>query len=45
MDFKIKNGGESLLANLFKQGVTDVVNPGRKSVIPKKRFGLLVRPR
>jgi hypothetical protein len=40
MDFKIKNGGESLLANLFKQGVTDIVNAGRKSVIPKKRFGL-----
>ena len=41
LDFKIKNGGESLLANLFKQGViADIVNPTRKSVIEKKRFGL-----
>jgi Suppressor of fused protein (SUFU) len=41
MDFKIKNGGEPLLANLFKQGViADMVNPARKSVIQKKRFGL-----
>jgi Suppressor of fused protein (SUFU) len=41
MDFKIKNGGEPLLANLFKQGViADIVDPARKSVIEKKRFGL-----
>jgi len=40
MDFKIKNGGESLLAHLFKQGVVDLVDPARKSVLPKKRFGL-----
>ena len=41
MDFKIKNGGESLVANLFKQGViADIVDPARKSVIEKKRFGL-----
>jgi hypothetical protein len=41
MDFKIKNGGEPQLANLFKQGViADMVNPARKSVIQKKRFGL-----
>jgi hypothetical protein len=41
MDFKIKNGGEPLLANLFKQDVVaDIVDPGRKSVIRKKRFGL-----
>jgi hypothetical protein len=41
MDFKIKNGGEPLMANLFKQGViADIVDPARKSVIQKKRFGL-----
>jgi hypothetical protein len=41
MDFKIKNGGEPLLANLFKQGVlADIAHPARKSVIEKKRFGL-----
>ena len=41
MDFKVKNGGEPLLANLFKQGViADIVDPARKSVIQKKRFGL-----
>jgi suppressor of fused protein SUFU len=41
MDFKIKNGGEPLIANLFKQGViADIVDPARKSVIQKKRFGL-----
>lgn len=41
MDFKIKNGGEPLLANLFKQGViADIIDPARKSVIKKKRFGL-----
>jgi hypothetical protein len=41
MDFKIKNGGEPLMANLFKQGViADIVDPSRKSVIQKKRFGL-----
>jgi hypothetical protein len=41
MDFKIRNGGEPLLANLFKQDViADVVDPARKSVIEKKRFGL-----
>ena len=40
MDFKIQNGGEPLLANLFKQGVmADIVAPARKSVIEKKRFG------
>jgi hypothetical protein len=41
MDFKIQNGGEPLMANLFKQGViADIVDPVRKSVIQKKRFGL-----
>jgi hypothetical protein len=41
MDFKIQNGGEPLMANLFKQGViADIVDPARKSVIQKKRFGL-----
>jgi hypothetical protein len=41
MDFKIKNGGEPLMANLFKQGViADILDPARKSVIQKKRFGL-----
>jgi hypothetical protein len=41
MDFKIKNGGEPLMANLFKQGIiADIVDPARKSVIQKKRFGL-----
>jgi hypothetical protein len=41
MDFKIKNGGESLMANLFEQGViADIVDPVRKSAIEKKRFGL-----
>jgi hypothetical protein len=41
MDFKIKNGGEPLMANLFQQGViADIVDPARKSVIRKKRFGL-----
>jgi len=41
IDFKIKNGGEPLMANLFKQGViADIVDPARKSVIQKKRFGL-----
>jgi hypothetical protein len=41
MNFKIKNGGKPLLANLFKQGVVaDIVNPVRPSVIQKKRFGI-----
>ena len=41
MDFKIQNGGEPLMANLFKQGViADIVDPARKSVIQKRRFGL-----
>jgi len=41
MDFKIENGGESLMAHLFKQGViADMVNPARKSAFQKKRFGL-----
>src|SRR5579871_1538 len=41
MEFKIENGGEPLMANLFKQGViADIVDPARKSVIQKKRFGL-----
>ena len=41
MEFKVKNSGESLLAHLFKQGVmADVVDPARKSVIQKKRFGI-----
>jgi hypothetical protein len=41
MDFKIKNGGEPLMANLFRQGViADMVDPARKSMIQKKRFGL-----
>jgi hypothetical protein len=41
MDFKIRNGGEPLMANLFKQGViADIVDPARKSVIQRKRFGL-----
>jgi hypothetical protein len=40
-DFKIRNGGEPLMANLFRQGViADIVDPARKSVIQKKRFGL-----
>jgi hypothetical protein len=41
MDFKIQNGGEPLMANLFKQGViADIVDPARKNVIQKKRSGL-----
>jgi hypothetical protein len=41
MDFKVKNSGESLMAHLFKHGViADIVDPARKSVIPRKRLGL-----
>jgi hypothetical protein len=42
MAFKIKHGGEPLMAHLFKQGViADIVDPARESVIQKKRFGTL----
>lgn len=41
VDFKIENGGEPLMAHLFQRGViADIVDPARKSVIHKKRFGL-----
>jgi hypothetical protein len=41
MDFKIKHGAEAMLAKLFQQGgISDIVDPARKSAVPEKRFGL-----
>jgi hypothetical protein len=41
MDFKIKQGAAGLMKLLLQSGVIpDRVDPGRKSVIPTKRFGL-----
>jgi hypothetical protein len=41
MAFKIKHGGEPLLARLFKDGVIpDIVDSARPSMVRGKRFGL-----
>lgn len=40
MDFKLRHGVEALLELLVNAGVSDVLDPGRTSVVPRKRFGL-----
>lgn len=40
MVYKLKKGGEALDAQLEKHGVTEIVDPQRKSVIRKKFLGL-----
>jgi hypothetical protein len=39
MDMRLRDGMEALLAKMVDHGITDLIDPARKNVAAKKRFG------